>query len=147
MGSVNVQQDITKVGKVNNMAVNGEGNIDFKAIKKSRTNMDCVYEYKDKYKITGIVSIDSFQTKEYPEGRLTMDLNSPTLPSPTSSNTPGIFLSSLKVGPKECSHTYGIGYSLLLICDRPININIAKREGKTEFQRQGEKRVCTFTLK
>jgi hypothetical protein len=130
------------------MAVNGEGNIDFKAIKKSRTNMDCVYEYKDKYKITGIVSIDSFQTKEYPEGRLTMDLNSPTLPSsPTSSNTPGIFLSSLKVGPKECSHTYGIGYSLLLICDSPININIAKREGKTEFQRQGEKQVCTFTLK
>jgi len=45
-----------------------------------------------------------------------------------------ILLIKIKLGPPSCPKKYNIGYSLLLVCDDLVNIDIATKTGNTDYK-------------
>jgi hypothetical protein len=102
--------------------INGKGKIEMTATKQAKEpNEECDYEYKNEYKFEGKWKLDQSKTKQNPQGRLSLDLTSE------------IVSMSYKEGPPSCPKKYDIGYSLLLVCDDPVNIDIASKTGNTNY--------------
>ena len=100
--------------------INGKGKIEMTATTPAKEpNETCDYRYDNDFKFQGKWKLDQTKTKQNPQGRLTLDLNSEINQMP------------LKDGSPSCPKKYNIGYSLLLVCDDLVNIDIVTKTGNT----------------